>query len=109
MSIVKEVFYYTGGLIWLFIACVGSLMLSVFVFKRVLQPFWHGLQNLHFFLFGKNLPEGITYLEIWDEKYSHRPKIREHWKSWSGLRRLAYIRLLKEAKKELHSRKEDSK
>lgn len=109
MSIVEQIVYYTGGLVWLVIAIFSSFMLSLFIYERVLVPFWHGLQNLHFFLFGKNLPEGITYLEIWDEKYSHRPKIREHWKSWSGLRRLAYIRLLKEAKKELHSRKEDSK
>lgn len=107
MSIVEQIVYYTGGLVWLVIAIFGSFMLSLFIYERVLVPFWHGLQNLKFFLFGRKLPEGRMYLELWQKKFAHRPGVREHWKSWVCFRRLAYIRVLREAKKELNARKED--
>ena len=104
MSIFHQILYYTGGLVWLIIAIAGSFMLIAFIYKHVLKSFWHSLQNLKMFLFGMELPEGLTYLELWQNKFAHRSGVREHWKSWDCLRRLAYIRLLKEARKELHKK-----
>ena len=109
MRFVDQILYYTGGIVWTIIAIIVSFMIVLFMYENVLKPFWHGLWNLTFFLFGKKLPEGMTYLELWQKKYAHRSGVREHWKSWACFRRLAYIKILREARKELNARKEESK
>ncbi len=102
-----HILYYTGLIVWVALIGAGLLACLYYLCKYVVVPFWNTLTNLKVFLFGVKFPDGWTPLQIWQRNFAHRSGVREHWKSWHYLRRLAYIRLLREARKELHTRKED--
>ena len=80
----------------------GGMSRDADFYEFVLRRIGWSFNNLWFYFFGKKWEH--SYLDLWQQKYAHRSGVREHWKKWRHFRRLAYIRILKEARKEIHAK-----
>jgi hypothetical protein len=92
----------TGIIFWTIIVGISLSLIVMFLWDKAISPALSALSNLKFFFFGSRKLKG-KYEETWWKYYAHRPGIRDHWKSWNTLRRLAYIKFLKEVRKEIES------
>lgn len=105
MDIFKNIIYYTGWCVWIAGAICLIAVLIPLVYQFILKPLAWSTFNLWFYFFGKKSWERKnSYLELWQKKYAHCSGVREYYKSWRHFRRLAYIRILKEARKEIHAK-----
>ena len=94
-----------------YIGIIISAILALLIVVFLLNLFWNHVflkyikpsaKNLWFALFGVRELKG-KYLQLWWDKYAHRPGTRKHFKSWRNFKRLAYRRFIIEARKELHA------
>ncbi len=83
-------------LAWIDVLIAALVILGV-MFLRHIIPY---IRNLLFYFFG-NWDKEFSCYNIWRE-FSDNPELRQEYKSWKQLRRLAYKKLLKEARIEIH-------
>ena len=103
MEGLEKIIYYTGWCVWYTGAiCIMAVAVPL-VYHFILKPIGNSLTNLRFYFFGKREWKN-KYLELWQDHFAHKSGIRKHWKERKHFRRLAYIRLLKEARKEIHAK-----
>lgn len=98
----EEFLIVTGIIFWVIVGGIFLFSIVMFLWDKAISPALSALNNLKFFFFGSRKLKG-KYEETWWKYYAHRPGIRAHWKSWNTLRRLAYIKFLKEVRKEIES------
>ncbi len=94
-------FYLSGVILWCLIGCVAIAFLIILIAHFIVEDVKPTLINLWFYFFPFRKWKG-QYSTIWYKNYARRSGVRQHWKSWKYLRRLVYIRVLKESKKEIH-------
>ncbi len=99
----EQIFSITGQIVWAAICIVVSFLFAAWFYEKVIKNFWYAIVNLKFAIFGSKR-RNLEYIKIWQNGFAHKSGVREHWKSWRLFRRLAYIRLLREVKKELHTK-----
>ena len=97
--------------IFTFIGIATTVVISSIIVWFVVRFIWSNLikkyiyptlANLWIAVFGIPHAKG-NYLRIWVKGYAHKPGTRKHFKSWKCLRRLAYRKLVLEARKERHA------
>ena len=94
-----HLFYYTGILTWVFIACAIFIYISAYYVDFWINHIIPSYLNLKFYLFGNKKWKG-KYYKFWVEHCSSRFDIQEHWHSLKHFKRLAYKRFISEILKE---------
>ena len=94
-----SIIYYTGVLVWLFIAFIAFACIAAYCVGFWVEHIKPSVSNLKFCMFGNKEWKG-RYYEIWKEQYSSRYSIQKHWHSMKHFRRLAYKRFISEILKE---------
>lgn len=92
----EPVILITKTLAWIDVLIGASIILGILFLQQII-PY---VRNLLFYLFG-NWDKDFSCYHIW-RTFSENPQSRRDYKSWKQFKRLAYKRLLKEARTELH-------
>lgn len=108
MNILHNIFYWTGVVAWMIIAAI----LLVFLMLAMVE-FWRreagpSLQNLRLAFFGKGRLK-MTYYEMWCQVYQNRSLRRHLKKRHNHFSRLAYWRVVREARRESRQREPENK
>lgn len=96
-----NLFKITGIIVWILLSPIVFLFVFRVFWDTLLGPAYHIIANLRFAACGSRNLAG-HYVEVWQKCYAHDSDAREYWKQWNRLRRVAYIRFLRETKRELH-------
>lgn len=97
-------FTITGIVVWILIGIAILLFILYILWDKFGKYIPPTLNNLWFYLFGAKWLKEKDLLEIWNSSYSHRSGVRKHFHSWGCLRKLAYIRFLREIRAVIHKK-----
>ena len=96
-------FYISDIFLWIIISIFFVGFLIFYIIDISINHISPLISNLIYFVFGPRKQKGKC-LSAWETWYRNRPGIRNHWKSMKHFRRLAYIRFLKEVRKEIYQK-----